>query len=57
MTTPPAQSLAVTLGLVPAAPAPLRLPPLDQRPVPGLSPLEASGWTVDAPVQTAEDRD
>lgn len=36
--------LAVALGVVRGTLAPLPLPPLDARPVPGGSPLEASGW-------------
>lgn len=38
------RALAVALGLVRRTPPPLHLPPLTQRPVPGRSPLEASGW-------------
>lgn len=61
MTTPrtpgDAPSLAVTLGLVTAGPAPVRLPPPGQQRVPGLSPLEASGWAVDAPAPATEERD
>lgn len=55
MTAPPAadvrrdgdRALAVALGLVRRTPPPLQLPPLTQRIVPGLSPLEASGWAQD----------
>lgn len=36
--------LAVALGVARDTLAPLPLPPLDARPVPGCSPLEASGW-------------
>ncbi|UZN02532.1 hypothetical protein [Cellulomonas sp. S1-8] len=36
--------LAVSLGLVRSTPPPVRLPSLAQQIVPGLSPLEASGW-------------
>lgn len=41
------RALAVTLGLARRTPPPLHLPPLTQRPVPGCSPLEASGWADD----------
>lgn len=40
------RALAVALGLVRRTPPPVHLPPLAQLPVPGASPLEASGWAV-----------
>ncbi|KMM45044.1 hypothetical protein CWIS_12910 [Cellulomonas sp. A375-1] len=40
------RSLAVSLGVAHATPPSLRLPPLAQKPVPGHSPLEATGWAV-----------
>ena len=39
-------SLAVMLGIAPATPPAVHLPSLTQRPVPGGSPLEATGWAV-----------
>ena len=46
----PEHALAVALGLVRRNLPPLRLPSLAQHVVPGLSPLEASGWAeADAP--------
>lgn len=47
------RALAVLLGLARRTPPPLHLPPLTQRPVPGRSPLEASGWAEDGGVAVA----
>ncbi|ASR55838.1 hypothetical protein [Cellulomonas sp. PSBB021] len=40
------RSLAVMLGIAPATPPAVRMPPMTQRVVPGRSPLEATGWAV-----------
>ena len=40
------RSLAVALGVAHANPPAIHLPSLSQRPVPGGSPLEATGWAA-----------
>ncbi|SFJ74940.1 hypothetical protein [Cellulomonas sp. KH9] len=42
---PDGRTLAVALGVARRSVPALRLPPLRRKAVPGLSPLEASGWT------------
>lgn len=39
-------TLAVSLGIARATPPAVRLPSPAQRMIPGLSPLEATGWAV-----------
>lgn len=50
------RELAVALGVVRATVPTLPLPPMTLAPVPGLSPLEASGWAQEGTVPTPRTR-